>query len=267
MILILDFGAQYTQLIARRVREAHVYCEIHPFDLPLDAHPARCSRRASSSRAVRRACTTRMRRCPIPTPDCSSSACRVLGDLLRHGRAERWRSAARWRARRAREFGPADVLVDDAVDLFAGFASGGRTTRVWMSHGDRLERAAAPAARSLAPQRQLAGARPAPTASGRRYGVQFHPEVAHTPRGREILAQLPLPRLPAPRRLDDGELRRARGRRASASASGRPRVVCALSGGVDSTVDAALVHRAIGDRLTCIFVDNGAAARRTRPSG
>src|SRR5439155_437008 len=151
-----------------------------------------------------------------------------------------------------KEFGPADIRILHLDPLFA--LGGGRTTRVWMSHGDRMT--------ALGPELQtLAASENSPHAAFRHrdqpiYGVQFHPEVTHTVDGREILRNFVL-RVAGARpdwtmeSFVDAWLPRVRQR------VGAQRVICALSGGVDSAVTAALVHRAIGDRLTCIFVDNG----------
>jgi len=155
-----------------------------------------------------------------------------------------------------REYGPADLVVDDRADLFAGFDRG--AVPVWMSHGDKMD-ALPPGWTVLAHSANSAIAACAdPTR--RLFGVQFHPEVVHTPRGAEILANFLFRICRA--RADwtmEGFVERETARiRARVGTAG---VVCALSGGVDSTVVAALIHRAIGDQLTCIFVDNGVLRR------
>jgi GMP synthase (glutamine-hydrolysing) len=251
MILILDFGSQYTQLIARRVRELHVYCEIHPFDVPLDAirrlapegiilsgGPA--SVYADDAPQLADAVLSLVKSGDVP----------VLGICYGMNVLNRGFGGEVGRAHR-KEFGPADIRI---VKLDPLLALGGRSTRVWMSHGDQVQ---------SVPDvfETLAVSENSPHAAWRHrelpiYGVQFHPEVTHTTEGREILRNFVLRICEA--KADwtmegfvDAWIPRIRER------VGARRVVCGLSGGVDSTVVAALVHAAIGDRLTCIFVDNG----------
>jgi GMP synthase (glutamine-hydrolysing) len=173
-----------------------------------------------------------------------------MGVLAREDGARTARAAAR-------EYGPAELIVDDDADLFQGFGVGHKTP-VWMSHGDRLEelpRGWVVLAHSAnSPIAALADR------ARRRYAIQFHPEVVHTRRGRELLENF-LFRICRARadwtmeNFIEAECARIRARVGTAG------VVCGLSGGVDSTVTAALIHRAIGDQLTCIFVDNGVLRR------
>ena len=253
MIIVLDFGGQYSQLIARRVREAHVYCELHPFNLSLERIKAMqpegiilSGGPASVYQADAPLSDPRIAELGVPL----LGICYGMGVLVQEDRGEMARATAR-------EYGPADLVIDDGGDLFAGFGIGQRTP-VWMSHGDRLERL--PAGWTT-----LAHSANSPVAAcadrGRqRYAIQFHPEVVHTPRGRELLENFVLRICGA--RADwtmenfiEHEVERIRARVGSAG------VVCGLSGGVDSTVAAAIIHRAIGDQLTCIFVDNGVLRR------
>ena len=251
VILILDFGSQYTQLIARRVRELHVYCEIHPFDLPLDA-----IRRLRPEGIILSGGPASVydEDAPQVAPDVlhvlAAGAPPVLG--ICYGMNILNRAFGGEVARAARkEYGPADIRI---VRMDPLLSLGGRSTRVWMSHGDQM-------ATLPAELETLAASDNSPHAAFRHreravYGLQFHPEVTHTVDGKEILRNFVLRICNA--RPDwtmtgfaDSEVPRIRER------VGTRRVVCGLSGGVDSTVTAALVHQAIGDRLTCIFVDNG----------
>lgn len=249
MILILDFGGQYTQLIARRVREAKVYCEIHPYNVSIErirqlqpegiilsGGPA--SVYAESAPML----DAQVVNLPIPI----LGICYGMGVFLQLfdgvvGQADR------------REFGSAQLIVDDASDLFAGFSPGSET-QVWMSHGDKME--------SLPHGWQvLAHSANSPLAAcrdsvGRLFGVQFHPEVVHSERGTEILRNF-LFRIChcEPNWTMDGFIERET--RQIRERVGNHHVVCGLSGGVDSAVVALLIHRAIGEQLTCVFVDNG----------
>ncbi|HZP43728.1 MAG TPA: glutamine-hydrolyzing GMP synthase [Candidatus Binatia bacterium] len=251
MILILDFGSQYTQLIARRVRELRVYCEIHPFDLPLEAIRRMAPEGIILSGGPASVYAEDAPQLPAPVLDfVRSGEVPVLGICYGMNVLNRAFGGEVARAVR-KEFGPADIRITKLDPLLA---LGGRSTRVWMSHGDQVT--SVPDAFET-----LAASDNSPHAAWRHrerpiYGVQFHPEVTHTTEGREILRNFVL-RICAARAdwtmesFVDTWVPRIRER------VGGRRVVCALSGGVDSTVVAALVHAAIGDRLTCIFVDNG----------
>jgi len=251
VILILDFGGQYTQLIARRVREQHVYCEIHPFDLPL----ATLERLAPEGvilsggpASVYDADAPQLR--PEVLEALVAGTHPVLGICYGMNVLNRAFGGEVVRASR-KEYGPADIRI---VRMDPLLALGGRSTRVWMSHGDQMT--AVPAEFET-----LATSANSPHAAFRHrtlplYGVQFHPEVTHTVDGREILRNFVLRVCGAApdwtmESFVDAVVPRIRVR------VGTRRVLCGLSGGVDSTVTAALVHQAIGDRLTCIFVDNG----------
>lgn len=247
MILILDFGSQYTQLIARRIREANVYCEIHPYLIGIDAIRALAPEGIVLSGSP---ASVYEKDAPLPTREILDLGVPILGIcygmcVLAHFHGGRVDRSSR------REFGPARLTIDDAADLLAGFGDG---ADVWMSHGDKLE-SIPEGWRGLAhsPNSPIAAiADPTRT----RFGVQFHPEVVHTPRGREILENFVFKVCRAKpdwtmENFVERECERIRAR------VGNGGVVCGLSGGVDSTVTAALVHEAIGDQLTCIFVDNG----------
>ena len=249
MILILDFGSQYTQLIARRIREARVYCEIHPYDVALDR-----IRALEPEGIVLSGGPASVYEDDAPEPAAAVFDLPVpfLGICYGMGVLHHAAGGSVARAER-REFGPAQLVIDDTADLFAGFPRGAATP-VWMSHGDRME--ALPAGWTVLARSDNSPIAACRDAAGRFFGVQFHPEVAHTERGRDVLRNF-LFRVCgcAPdwtmRGFVETEVARIRAQ------VGGGRVVCGLSGGVDSAVAAMLVHRAVGDRLTCIFVDNG----------
>ncbi|HUG55523.1 MAG TPA: glutamine-hydrolyzing GMP synthase [Candidatus Limnocylindrales bacterium] len=245
-VAILDFGSQYTQLIARRVRESRVYCEIFPHDVTADELIARgvvgvilsggpASVYEPGAPGIEPAILDG--RFPV-LGICYGMhlMARVLGgDVVAEGK---------------REYGPAMLQLADGGGLFEGLSG---AERAWMSHGDSV-RAAPPGFAAIARTERLPIAA---MSDGRtRFGVQFHPEVAHTPRGPEVLRNF-LYRVCGARgdwtpaafvEETVAELRRTIGER---------HAICGLSGGVDSAVAAALVAKAIGDRLTCVFVDHG----------
>lgn len=250
-IIILDFGSQYTQLIARRIREAHVYSEIHPCNIELAAVRAM---RPSGIILSGSPFSVFQKDAPLISPEIYEMGIPVLGicyglQLTAHLFGGQVDKAAR------REYGRAELIIDDNNDLFYGFLTGEtNATVVWMSHGDRLE-ALPPGFQSLAHSAN------SPVAAIRHvkreiFGVQFHPEVAHTPRGTEVLRNFVFRICRCTPSWNMGsfiERETARIREMVA----RDRVLCGLSGGVDSSVVAALLHRAIGDQLTCVFVNNG----------
>lgn len=256
-IVILDYGSQYTQLIARRVREANVFCELLSWQTPAETVMA-----LEPKGFILSGGPNSVYDLDAPTlPDyVLESGVPVLGicygmQLMAH------KLGGRVAESQHREYGPAILTVDATDDpLFIGWQSDSaaatppRQDQVWMSHGDRVE--------ALPGQfRPLAHSGNSPYAAAadsrhRYYTVQFHPEVVHTPQGKLLLSNF---------------VHQICGCRADWNAAnfieeevaairsqvGDGRVVLGLSGGVDSSVAAALIHRAIGDRLTCIFVDNG----------
>ncbi|HEY6009036.1 MAG TPA: glutamine-hydrolyzing GMP synthase [Geobacteraceae bacterium] len=249
-ILILDFGSQYTQLIARRVREAHVYCELHPFDMELSA--IRAFRPtgiilSGGPQSVYEAGAPSVEEALFELGVPVLGICYGMQLMSRHFGGEVVPAGKR-------EFGHADLCaLGTPGPLFDGFFVEGKSP-VWMSHGDHVARV--PAGFEV-----VAGSVNAPVCAiqdtGRRlYGVQFHPEVNHTPRG-ELLIDTFVRKICGctgqwtPGHIIDDAVTRIR------SQVGSERVILGLSGGVDSSVAAALIHRAIGDQLTCVFVDNG----------
>ena len=249
-ILILDFGSQTTQLIARRIREQKVYCEIHPFSIPLD----RIKELQPSGLILSGGpCSVYDQDAPLSDAGIFDLGLPVLGicygaQLMIQQMGGRVEKAVK------REFGKAELSVRQPEGLFAGLETGGMHYQVWMSHGDRVE---------VVPEGFSATAvsENSPYAALRHISlpfvaVQFHPEVAHTLIGTDILRNFIFGLCNcSPNWTMQSFIESAV---ASIKAKvGTSRVICALSGGVDSSVVAAIVHRAIGDQLTCIYVNNG----------
>ena len=249
MIVVLDFGSQYTQLIARRVREARVYCEIHPFDTAIEKlrrlEPAGIILSGGPASVYGSGAPrvgAELFRLPVPF----LGICYGMG-LINQAMGVGVAEATE------REYGLADLAIDDHADLFAGLGRDGPQS-VWMSHGDRMT--ALPAGWSV-----LAHTGNSPIAAfaddrRRFYGLQFHPEVVHTRNGRTILDNFLFRICGCAADWDMEHFASAAVERIRAQV-GDARVLCGLSGGVDSSVAATLVHRAIGDRLVCVFVNNG----------
>jgi GMP synthase (glutamine-hydrolysing) len=247
-ILVLDFGSQYTQLIARRVRESKVYSEIFPFNASIekirDFHPKGIILSGSPSSVYDKIA-------PIPDLKIFELGVPILGicygmQLMAYCLGGKVAKAQK------REYGRAELITDRRANIFKGIP---KKTTVWMSHGDRIEEYPL-GFQSVAHTDNSPVAAMANT-SRRFYALQFHPEVAHTPLGSliirnfvfEICGCRPLWTMKS---FIAGVTQEIRER------VGDKKVVCGISGGVDSTVAAVLVHRAVGKQLTCIFVDNGA---------
>jgi GMP synthase (glutamine-hydrolysing) len=253
-ILILDFGSQYTQLIARRVREAHVYCELHPFDMDCAAirHFAPSGIILSGGpKSVYDAAA------PSVAEELFELGVPVLGIcygmqlMSRHFGGDVVPAGKR-------EFGHADLrAVGQPGPLFDGFFVEGKSP-VWMSHGDHVARV--PTGFEIVAESLNASVCAVQNVRRNLYGVQFHPEVNHTPKG-ELLIDTFVRKICGctgqwtPGHIIEDAVERIRRQ------VGSDRVILGLSGGVDSSVAAALIHRAIGDQLTCVFVDNGLLRR------
>ncbi len=258
-ILILDYGSQFTQLIARRVREAHVYCEIHPAargtDLAFIAQFAPKGIIFSGGPS-----SVFDPGAPTADPKLLGLGIPVLGicygmQLVAHLAGGTVQPSSE------REYGRAEVTVREATGLFAGFEPQACIT-VWASHGDRIERPP--------PHfRVTASSANAPVAGFEHdsqpvFGILFHPEVAHTPRGGEILHNFLFTICGCTPDWTPGHFVEQAVERIGALVGPARRAICGLSGGVDSAVAATLVHRAIGDRLACIFVDHGLLRQNER---
>lgn len=254
-ILILDFGSQYTQLIARRIREAHVYCELHPYDVTPEFIAAFAPQGIVLSGGPASVTEEETPRAPqivfelgVPVLGICYGMQTMAAQL--GGRVEN---------AKVREFGYAEIYSDGHGALFSDIrdrmdSDGRPILEAWMSHGDKVEtlpegfeimasNAATPIAAMADDNRRF-------------YGIQFHPEVTHTPQGKAIIDRFVHGicnlghdwNMPGYIEEAVDKIR---------TTVGRERVILGLSGGVDSSVAAALIHRAIGDQLTCVFVDNG----------
>lgn len=249
-ILILDFGSQVTQLIARRVRESGVYCEIFPFNVDPQRIKDFDPKGIILSGSPHSVTTADGPRAPGHVWDSKlpvfgicygeQTMCQQLG-----GKVE---------GSDHREFGRALLTVKEETPLFDGVWKPGGEYQVWMSHGDRVvsipEGFKVVAISDGAPFAAIANVK------DKRYAVQFHPEVAHTPDGAKLLSNF-VHKICGCKgdwtmaAFRDQEIAKIRAQ------VGKGRVICGLSGGVDSAVAAVLIHQAIGDQLTCIFVDHG----------
>jgi GMP synthase (glutamine-hydrolysing) len=249
-VLILDFGSQVTQLIARRLRESGVYCEIHPFSMGEDAIRAFAPKAVILSGGPASVTSSTTPRAPelvfklgVPVLGIcygQQAMCAQLG-----GRVE---------PSDHREFGRAFLDVKDNCALFEGLWPRGAREQVWMSHGDRVV-ALPPGFRVVATSD---GAPFATFADDERkfYGVMFHPEVVHTPHGAALLKNFTHRVAGCSGDWTMAAYRQQAIERIRAQV-GKSKVICGLSGGVDSSVAAVLIHEAIGEQLTCIFVDHG----------
>ena len=247
LILVLDFGSQYTQLIARRVRELGVYSEIHPFNVPvekiLQLKPIGIILSGGPSSVYEEAA-------PKPSPRVLELGVPVLGicyglQLIADQLGGKVDASAR------REFGKAILKIDKGEDLLQGLNG---STTVWMSHGDALSRI--PTGFEAIAHTENAPICAIRNPAKKIFGVQFHPEVAHTPDGKKILSNFLFKVCGAkgdwtPAHFIQRTVQDIREK------VGSSRVLCALSGGVDSSVAAVLLREAIGDRLHCIHINNG----------
>ncbi|HHD56240.1 MAG TPA: glutamine-hydrolyzing GMP synthase, partial [Desulfobulbaceae bacterium] len=249
-ILILDFGSQTTQLIARRIREQKVYSEIHPYTLSLERIKAM---QPSGIILSGGPASVYDEDAPISDAGIFQLGIPVLG-ICYGAQLMMQQLGGRVEKAEKREFGKADLSITFTAGLFAGMETPPSHYQVWMSHGDRIEEPAPGfVATATSPHSPYAALRHEEKPL---VAVQFHPEVAHTLIGNDILRNFifgicnchPIWTMHS---FIDATVTEIKQR------VGSDKVICALSGGVDSSVTAALVHRAIGDQLTCIYVNNG----------
>ena len=248
-IAVLDFGSQYSHLICRRIRDFSVRAELLPFDTPAAEVLAGGTRGIILSGGPASAYEEGA---PMPRGGILESGLPVLGICYGHqvivtkygGRVRRV----------SREYGPSTLTVDDDSGLLAGI---GASTRAWMSHGDEAE--TVPDSFRIIGHTEGAAAAAISDDAGRVFGIQFHPEVAHTPRGADILRNFAVDICGARQEWTMEAFVESSVRRLSKVPG---RILCGVSGGVDSSVAAALLHRAVGDRLQCVFVDNGLLRHR-----
>lgn len=246
-ILILDYGSQYTQLIARRLRENNIYCEIHPFNVDktqFHGYPPKGIILSGGPKSVRDDDAPYFPTWILDIKVPILGICyglQILSEYLKKGSVH---------AAKKREFGRARVTLDLSCPLFVDLLE---ESNVWMSHGDHLE--------ELPHELEVVGTSENVIAAVRHkteniYGVQFHPEVVHTDQGKRILSNFALKICGCSgdwttKSFIEETVEQVR------KNVGDGRVICGLSGGVDSTVTAVLLHEALGDKLTCVFVNNG----------
>jgi GMP synthase (glutamine-hydrolysing) len=249
-VLIIDFGSQVTQLIARRVREAGVYCEIHPFQSAAEAFA-----KLKPGAVILSGGPSSVPEADSPrAPDAVFQAGIPVFGICYGQQTMAEQLGGKVESGHHREFGRAMLAVEEQSPLFEGVWTKGDRHQVWMSHGDRVTRL---------PEgfRVIATSENAPYAAvadeaRRFYAVQFHPEVVHTPDGEKLISNF-VHRIAGLK--SDWTMAAYRREMISKIQKqvGKGRVICGLSGGVDSAVAAVLIHEAIGDQLTCVFVDHG----------
>lgn len=246
-VLVLDFGSQYTQLIARRIREIGVYSEIHPFNIPI-----------SKIKEIAPKCiifsggpsNVYQNNAPIPASEIYELNIPILGicyglQLIAHQLGGEVDRSAK------REYGKAQLYIDDTADLFFNVE---KKTNVWMSHGDALTKL--PSGFEKIAHTENSPICAIRDSSRKIYGVQFHPEVIHTDKGIEILRNFIL-RICNCKSDWGAESFIKQKTEEIRNVVGSGKVICALSGGVDSSVLAVMMHKAIGDNLFCFHINNG----------
>ncbi len=250
-ILILDFGSQYTQLIARRVRELNVYCEIHPFNISIEKIKNFAPKGIIFSGGPS---SVYANDAPISDKKIFDLGIPVLGicyglQLIAFQNGGEVTKAPR------REYGRAKLLVDSSADLLKDVSS---STEVWMSHGDEVTKM--PTGFEKIAHSENAAICAVRNSSKKIFGIQFHPEVVHTAEGKKVLGNFVFG-VCGCRGTWNAESFIESSIRDIKEKVGTSKVLCALSGGVDSSVAAVLLHKAIGGQLFCIHIDNGMMRR------
>lgn len=246
-VVILDFGSQYTQLIARRARESKVFSVVLPYNVDLDEIRAINPIGIILSGGP---CNVYQKKAPLISKEIYEMGVPVLGicygmQLTAHLLGGKVKKTEK------REYGHADLAIDKAAGMFTGL---GKKTKVWMSHGDHV---------SKLPTgfEKIAHTGNSPVAAfahikKKIYGIQFHPEVVHTPKGAKIISNFLFKICKAKGDWTPANFIKETVKKIKEQV-GKEKVILGLSGGVDSSVAAVLIHKAIGKQLTCIFVDNG----------
>ncbi|WP_050780801.1 glutamine-hydrolyzing GMP synthase [Dethiobacter alkaliphilus] len=248
MVVILDFGGQYTQLIARRIRELNVYCEILPYTAKLERVESLKPKALIFSGG---AFSVYGEKAPATDPRIYQMGLPIMGicygmQLMAKDLGGVVKPAGR------REYGKTDIRILDDADIFQEIE---KETTVWMSHGDYVDQA--PPGFTVTASTENTPVAAMADATRRMYAVQFHPEVVHTPRGMDMLKNFLFNIAGFSGDWTMESFIEETVRQIRETVGEDEQVVCGLSGGVDSSVAAVLVHKAIGDRLTCIFVDHG----------
>jgi GMP synthase (glutamine-hydrolysing) len=247
-VLVLDFGSQVTQLIARRVREAGVYCEIVPYnnaDEALAKKPQAIILSGGPASAMEEGA-------PRAPQAVFEAGVPVLG-ICYGEMAMAHQLGGTVEGGHHREFGRADIVIGKASPLLAGLGAIGDREPVWMNHGDKIT--AIPPGFEVVATSDHSPYAVIADEKRKLYGIQFHPEVVHTPRGAEIYKNFVLNIAGIKPEWNMHAFRAAMVEKIQKQV-GKGKVICGLSGGVDSSVAAVLIHEAIGDQLTCIFVDS-----------
>lgn len=247
MVLVLDFGGQYNQLIARRVRELSVYCEMVPYDI---SYEEVCAKKPSAIILTGGPSSVHIEGAPCCDLRILSMGVPVLG-ICYGMQLIADRLGGKVKASKLKEYGRSELEHSECDSLFQGL---NKIMQVWMSHGDSIE--VLPEGFAVTAKSENSPIAAMSNYDSKLYGVQFHPEVKHTIFGQEILKNFlfKVAGLKGDWDLSDfieeqiNEIRQK---------VGRKKVLCGLSGGVDSSVAATIVHKAIGDQLVCVYVDNG----------
>ena len=243
-IVVLDFGSQYSHLICRRIREFSVYAELVPYDISIDELKKLEPKGIIFSGGPSSVFNSDA---PLPTKEIFEMKKPLLGICYGHQLIVNNFGGKVKRANR--EYGSSLLTIDNDSDLLSGI---GESVRAWMSHGDEAEQI--PSGFEIIGHTEAASAAAIADKKNSIYGIQFHPEVVHTEQGTDILKNFALKICGA---NQDWSLETFIENSVKKIAGIEGNVLCAVSGGIDSTVAALLIHKAIGDRLKCIFVDNG----------